>query len=75
MMDFRIGERVMFEPEDREPVVGTLAKYNRKSVTVIADSGARWTVAPSFLKRAPSQTQTAEANHRSAPGQLTLIKN
>ena len=77
MMDFRLGERVLFEPEDREPVVGTLAKYNRKSVTVIADSGERWTVAPGFLKRAPSQAAFISAppsTRKPEHGQLSLIK-
>lgn len=78
MMDFRIGERVMFLPEDREPVVGTLAKYNRKSVTVIADTGTRWTVSPGFLKRAPVYTDGDKAPsppRKQELGLLSLIKS
>lgn len=77
MLDFRIGERVMFVPEGREPVTGILAKYNRKSVTVIADTGTRWTVAPGFLKRAPTRSESDVApppSQKSEPGQLSLIK-
>ncbi len=51
MLEFRIGDRVTFQPEGRAPVVGMLTKYNRKSVTVITDDGQKWTVAPVFLKR------------------------
>jgi len=51
MLEFRIGDRVMFRPDGRPPVVGMLTKYNRKSVTVITDQGEKWTVAPSFLQR------------------------
>ena len=51
MLDFRIGERVSFQPEGRGTIFGTLTRYNRKSVTVIADTGERWNVAPSFLRR------------------------
>jgi hypothetical protein len=78
MMDFRIGERVMFEPDDRDPVVGTLAKYNRKSVTVIADTGVRWTVAPGFLKRAGKRADEGvppQPPMKTEPAQLSLIKS
>jgi len=39
MLDFKIGDRVTFQPEGRPPLVGMLTRYNRKSVTVITDSG------------------------------------
>jgi hypothetical protein len=51
MLEFRIGDRVTFQPDGRPPVVGMLTKYNRKSVTVITDQGEKWTVAPTFLRR------------------------
>ena len=51
MLEFRIGDRVAFEPHDRPEVVGTLTRYNRKSVTVISDSGQRWNVTPTVLRR------------------------
>lgn len=52
MLDFRIGDRVAFQPDNRREVVGTLTRYNRKSVTVITEDGERWNVAPSTLRRA-----------------------
>ena len=32
MLDFRIGDRVTFQPEDRPPLVGMLTRYNKKTV-------------------------------------------
>jgi hypothetical protein len=52
MLEFRIGDRVSFEPEGRPPVSGMLTRYNRHTVTVITDSGERWNVAPALLRRA-----------------------
>ena len=51
MLDFKIGDRVSFQPEGRAVVVGILTRYNKKSVTVITEAGARWNVAPGFLHR------------------------
>jgi len=51
MLEFRIGDRVSFQPEGRAVVAGMVIRYNRKTVTVIADSGQRWNVAPSLLRR------------------------
>ena len=54
MLQFRIGERVTFTPDARGAVVGVLVKYNKKSVTVLTDSGERWNVAPVHLRPAAS---------------------
>ena len=51
MIEFRIGERVAFQPLDRSLVTGMLTRYNRKSVTVVTDDGQRWNVAPGELRR------------------------
>ena len=39
MLEFRIGDHVSFQPQDRAPIVGMLTRYNRKTVTVITDDG------------------------------------
>jgi hypothetical protein len=52
MLEFRIGDRVEFQPEDRPLVVGMLTRYNKKTVTVITDTGQRRNVAPRFLRQA-----------------------
>jgi hypothetical protein len=51
MLQFKIGDRVSFESEGRGVIFGVLTRYNRKSVTVISESGQRWNVAPQFLRR------------------------
>ena len=51
MLAFRIGDRVAFRPDNRPEVVGTLTRYNRKSVTVVTDDGQRWNVVPGALHR------------------------
>jgi hypothetical protein len=61
MLEFRIGDRVTFQPEGRPPVVGMLTKYNRKSVTVITDDGQKWNVAPVFLKRYVAPSNAAQS--------------
>lgn len=56
MLDFKIGDRVTFQPDGRPPVVGMLTRYNKKSVTVITDDGHRWNVSPAFIRMAESET-------------------
>jgi hypothetical protein len=51
MLDFKIGDRVSFQPDGRAMVAGILTRYNRKTVTVITHAGERWNVAPNFLHR------------------------
>ena len=58
MLEFRIGDRVSFQPQGKPAVMGMLTRYNRKTVTVITDDGQHWNVSPQFLRRA---TQPAEA--------------
>ena len=51
MLAFRIGDRVSFQPDGRPVVIGMLVRYNRKTVTVMTDSGECWNVAPGLLRR------------------------
>ena len=67
MLTYRIGDRVMFQPEGRPPVVGMLVRYNRKSVTVITDDGQRWNVAPALLSK-------AEAAEPAAASKVTALR-
>jgi hypothetical protein len=50
MLEFKIGDRVTFQPDGRPLVVGMLTRYNKKTVTVITDTGQRWNVAPALLR-------------------------
>ena len=52
MLRFKIGDRVLFQPEGHRCLVGMLTRYNRKTVTVITDDGQRWNVSPTLLRRA-----------------------
>ena len=57
MLDFRIGERVKFQPDGRAEVTGILTQYNKKTVTVISESGEHWRVAPGLLSKAEAATE------------------
>jgi hypothetical protein len=59
MLEFQIGERVWFENDRQERIEGMLVRYNKKSVTVVTDAGARWTVSPGFLRRAATKSSTS----------------
>jgi len=63
MLEFKIGDRVAFQAEGGRPIEGMLTRYNRKTVTVIADDGRQWNVSPALLSRAAPAT--AEAHARS----------
>lgn len=52
MLEFKVGDRVRFQPTGRDVVEGMLTRYNRKTVTVITDDGHQWNVAPGFLSKA-----------------------
>ena len=41
MLEFKIGDRVSFQPDGHRRVVGMLTRYNRKTVTVITDDGSK----------------------------------
>jgi hypothetical protein len=60
MLDFRIGERVKFRPDGRPEVTGILTQYNKKTVSVITESGEHWRVAPGLLTKA-DQAQAGSA--------------
>ncbi len=51
MMRFAPDETVSFEPPGRELQIGTLVKYNNKTVTVIIESGLKWSVSPQLLRK------------------------
>jgi len=64
MMEFKVGERVQFQADGHPLVTGVLTRYNRKTVTVIAETGQQWNVAPQFLQRVtpPATGRFAETN-------------
>lgn len=70
MVEFRIGERVYFDTDDGGRVVGTVARWNKKSVSVDADCGHRWRVGPSHLRRLEAKDITPKDQ---PPHQLDLF--
>lgn len=61
MLEFKLGERVQFQPDGHPPVTGVLTRYNRKTVTMIADTRQQWNVLPQFLQRvAPPATESVQ---------------
>ncbi|WP_137895694.1 hypothetical protein [Ramlibacter sp. 2FC] len=62
MLEFSIGERVSFQPQGHPVLFGIIAKYNRKSVTVITENGQQWNVAPVFLRKIGTAPAPAAAN-------------
>lgn len=51
MMQFSPGEKVSFEPPGRDRQIGTLVKFNKKTVTVMTASGQRWNISPHLLSK------------------------
>ena len=62
MLEFKIGDRVSFQPEGRPLQVGMLTRYNKKTVTVITESGEHWNVAPGLLRRVNSSQNSDDAS-------------
>jgi hypothetical protein len=54
MMQFSPGDQVCFEPAGRGKQFGTLVKFNKKTVTVITESGQKWNVSPHLLRKVKS---------------------
>jgi len=70
MLQFKIGDRVSFQPEGHSVVIGMLTRYNRKTVTVITDSGQRWNVTPALLRRVNNSSRADDL----APNVIPLRK-
>lgn len=62
MLEFSIGDRVRFDPPGRGTKVGMLTRYNKKTVTVVTDTGERWNVALTYLRRAETVVDVEPGN-------------
>lgn len=62
MLEFRIGDRVSFQPAGRPMLSGILTRYNRKTVTIVTDGGERWNVAPSFVQPSRDARNAGDGN-------------
>ena len=63
MLNFRIGDRVTFQPPGHGPLAGMLTRYNKKTVTVITDDGRQWNVSPGFLNKVEVSQKDTEASN------------
>lgn len=52
MIRFNLGDKVQFCTREGELVIGTLIKYNRKTVSIVTADGQQWNVSPALLNRA-----------------------
>ena len=64
MMQFSPGDKVSFEPSGRGKQFGTLTKYNKKTVTVITESGQKWNVSPHLLSKVKSAKGTPNKQNK-----------
>jgi hypothetical protein len=67
MLDFKIGDRVTFQPEGRPPLVGMLTRYNKKTVTVITENGQHWNVAPGLIRKVEPADRTHAGDAKVVP--------
>ena len=67
MMQFNPGEHVSFQPSGRSRKFGTLVKFNKKTVTVITESGQKWNVSPHLLKK------VKQANSKKEKGKVIKL--
>lgn len=51
MLEFSIGDKVCFEPGGEPPAFGIVTRYNKKTVSVLAGDGRKWTVSPQYLRK------------------------
>ena len=68
MMAFNLGAKVSFDT-DHGRVVGTLVKYNRKTVNVVSDDGRHYRFTPGLLSAVkdvdtPSQSRRPKKKKR-----------
>ena len=49
MMAFNIGSGTVASCAKGERLLGTLLKFNRKTVTVVTDNGQKWNISPYLL--------------------------
>lgn len=63
MRQFRVGQKVAFQPPGHATLTGIIVKCNRKTVTVLTGQGQQWNVAPVFLARdiTPDVSPAADA--------------
>jgi hypothetical protein len=67
MLEFRVGDRVSFQPNQRETIEGMVIRRNKKTVTMVTDNHHQWNVAPGLLRKVEGKTLEV-------PVSLSLVK-
>ena len=67
MLEFKIGDRVSFQPPGHGQLEGMLTRYNQKTVSVITDTGQRWNVSPAVLSRVKPAKGTSTTGSNVVP--------
>jgi hypothetical protein len=68
MLQFRIGDRVAFQPAGRPMLTGILTRYNKKTVTIVTDGGAELPASDRRCReRTPGQRKCRAASQRQKP--------
>ena len=70
MLKFRIGDRVAFQTDQLRVIQGVITRYNKKTVSVIADDGSRWTVSPGLLNPVRATDGSGEDPKNVTPGRI-----
>jgi hypothetical protein len=63
MMEFSPGDQVSFESHGHGRKIGTLVKFNKKTVTVITDTGRKWNVSPHLLTKVKNVKEEKEGGN------------
>ncbi len=60
MVQFFPGDQVSFRPPGRGKQIGTLVRLNKKTVSVITESGQKWNVSPHLLRKVKNVKHSGE---------------
>lgn len=71
MMAFNLGARVSFDSQYGRQL-GTVVKYNRKTVTVLGDNGRQWRVSPGLLS--PVKDVSSSSGHSRKPNKKKRLR-
>ena len=64
MLDFRIGDRVTFQPEGRAALFGIITRYNKKTVRSSPTAASTGTWRQGFCAKLPRRTMCAPTIRR-----------
>lgn len=70
MSHFRLMDRVSFH-HNSEHISGTVVRINQRTLSILTDTGRRWTVAPEFLAHETASTPPPSA----APADRIFVQN